>query len=62
MEPFARIEASGISDLLTLRSSGRAELLHMVSTALSQLPLTIIVATAGRIAFAYAAANVFIAD
>jgi hypothetical protein len=34
----------------------------MVFTALSQLPLTIIVATAGRIAFAHATANIFIAD
>lgn len=48
--------------LLTLGSSGQADLLPMVLTALSQLPLTVIVATAGKISLANTPANAHIID
>ncbi|MEO7780820.1 MAG: nucleotide disphospho-sugar-binding domain-containing protein [Candidatus Nitrotoga sp.] len=47
---------------LTLGSSGQADLLPMTLTALSQLPVTVIVATAGKIALADAPANAYITD
>jgi UDP:flavonoid glycosyltransferase YjiC (YdhE family) len=47
---------------LTLGSSGQAEILPMVLTALSRLPVTVIVATAGKIALADAPANAYITD
>ena len=47
---------------LTLGSSGQADLLPMALTALSRLPVTVIVATAGKIALADAPANTYIAD
>lgn len=48
--------------LLTLGSSGRAELLPLALAALSELPVTVIAATAGKIALADVPANVFVAD
>ncbi|CAH1385951.1 glycosyltransferase [Candidatus Nitrotoga sp. M5] len=48
--------------LLTLGSSGQADLLPMVLTALSRLPLTVIVATAGKVALADTPANAYIID
>ena len=47
---------------LTLGSSGQAEILPMALTALSQLPVTVIVATAGKIALSDAPANAYITD
>ncbi|SCX39325.1 glycosyltransferase [Nitrosospira sp. Nsp1] len=47
---------------LTLGSSGQANLLPMALNALSRLPATIIVATAGKIAIADAPANAYITD
>jgi UDP:flavonoid glycosyltransferase YjiC (YdhE family) len=47
---------------LILGSSGQADLLPMVLTALSQLPVTVIATTAGKIALANAPANAYIAD
>jgi len=48
--------------LLTLGSSGRADLLPMVLSALSELPITVIAATAGKIDLAEVPGNAFIAD
>jgi len=47
---------------VSLGTSGQAGLLPMVLTALSQLPVTVIVATAGKIALADVPANAYIAD
>lgn len=47
---------------LTLGSSGQADLLPMALTALSQLPVTVIAATAGKIALADVPANAYITD
>ena len=47
---------------LTLGSSGQADLLPMALTALSQLPVTVIAATAGKISLADAPANAYITD
>jgi UDP:flavonoid glycosyltransferase YjiC (YdhE family) len=47
---------------LTLGSSGQADLLPMVLNALSRLPVTTIVATAGKVKLAATPANAFIAD
>lgn len=47
---------------LTLGSSGQAELLPMVLAALSRLSVSVIVATAGKIALADVPANAYIAD
>ncbi len=47
---------------LTLGSSGQAELLPTALSALSQLPVTVIVATAGKITLADVPANAYIAD
>lgn len=59
MEPLARIQISAISDLVQFRS-GRTSAHGFYR--LIAASLTIIVARGGRIAFAHAAANVFIAD
>lgn len=48
--------------LLTLGSSGRADLLPMVLSALAELPLTVIAATAGNIGLDDVPANTFVAD
>ena len=48
--------------LLTLGSSGRADLLPMALSALSGLPITVIAATAGKIDLADVPANAFVAD
>jgi UDP:flavonoid glycosyltransferase YjiC (YdhE family) len=48
--------------LLTLGSSGQADLLPMVLSALSELPVTVIAATAGKIDLADVPANAFVAD
>jgi UDP:flavonoid glycosyltransferase YjiC (YdhE family) len=48
--------------LLTLGSSGRADLLPMAMAALSELPITIIAATAGKIDLSDVPANAFVAD
>ena len=48
--------------LLTLGSSGRADLLPMALAALSGLPITVIAATAGLIDLADVPANAFVAD
>jgi UDP:flavonoid glycosyltransferase YjiC (YdhE family) len=47
---------------LSLGSSGRADLLPMVLGALSLLPVSVVVATAGKAALAEVPANVRIAD
>lgn len=47
---------------LTLGSSGQADLLPMTLTALSRLPVTVIVATAGKVALAEVPDNAYIAD
>ncbi|SEP07426.1 glycosyltransferase [Nitrosovibrio sp. Nv6] len=47
---------------LTLGSSGRAELLPMVLTALARLPVTIMAATAGKIELGDMPANAYITD
>lgn len=46
--------------LLTLGSSGQAELLPMALSALSELPITVIAATAGKIDLANVPANAFV--
>ncbi len=48
--------------LLTLGSSGRADLLPMALSAMAELPLTVIAATAGKICLADVPANAFVAD
>ena len=48
--------------LLTLGSSGRADLLPMALSALSGLPITVIAATAGKIDLADVPANAFVSD
>lgn len=48
--------------LLILGSSGRADLLPMALSTLSELPVTVIAATAGKIDFADVPANTFVAD
>lgn len=48
--------------LLTLGSSGRADLLPMALSALAELPITVIAATAGKIGLADVPANAFVAD
>jgi UDP:flavonoid glycosyltransferase YjiC (YdhE family) len=48
--------------LLTLGSSGRADLLPMALSALSGLPITVIAATAGKIDLAEVPGNAFVAD
>jgi len=48
--------------LLTLGSSGRAETLPMALSALSELPVTVIAATAGKIDQIEVPANAFVAD
>jgi UDP:flavonoid glycosyltransferase YjiC (YdhE family) len=48
--------------LLTLGSSGQADLLPMVLSALSELPVTVIAATAGKIDLADVPTNAFVAD
>lgn len=48
--------------LLTLGSSGKADLLPMALSVLSGLPITVVVATAGRIDLADVPANAFVAD
>jgi UDP:flavonoid glycosyltransferase YjiC (YdhE family) len=48
--------------LLTLGSSGRADLLPKVLSALSGLPITVIAATAGKIDLADVPGNAFVAD
>jgi UDP:flavonoid glycosyltransferase YjiC (YdhE family) len=48
--------------LLTLGSSGRADLLPKALSALSELPITVIAATAGKIDLADVPANAFVAD
>jgi UDP:flavonoid glycosyltransferase YjiC (YdhE family) len=48
--------------LLTLGSSGRADLLPMALSALSGLPITVIAATAGKIDLADVPGNAFVAD
>ncbi|MBU1690919.1 MAG: glycosyltransferase [Gammaproteobacteria bacterium] len=48
--------------LLTLGSSGRADLLPMALFALSELPITVIAATAGKIDLPDVPANAFVAD
>lgn len=47
---------------LTLGSSGRADLLPLALEALSRLPVSVVVATAGKIALAAVPANVYVAD
>ncbi len=47
---------------LTLGSSGQADLLPMALTALSQLPVSVVVATAGKIALAEVPANAWITE
>ena len=47
---------------LTLGSSGRADLLPVALEALSRLPVSVIVATAGKITLAAVPANAYIAD
>lgn len=47
---------------LTLGSSGRADLLPLVLGALSRLPVSVVVATAGKIALAAVPANAYVAD
>lgn len=47
---------------VTLGSSGQAELLPMVLAAMSQLSVTVIAATAGKITLAHAPPNAYIAD
>lgn len=47
---------------LTLGSSGRADLLPLALGALSRLPVSVVVATAGKIALAAVPANVYVAD
>jgi UDP:flavonoid glycosyltransferase YjiC (YdhE family) len=48
--------------LLTLGSSGQADLLPMALTALSRLPVRVMIATAGKIALADVPANAYITD
>jgi len=48
--------------LLTLGSSGRADLLPMALVALAGLPITVIAATAGKIDLANVPGNAFVAD
>ena len=48
--------------LLTLGSSGKADLLPMALAALSGLPVTVVAATAGKIDLADVPANAFVAD
>ncbi len=48
--------------LLTLGSSGRVDLLPMTLSALSELPITVIAATAGKIDLPDVPANAFVAD
>ncbi|CAH1084881.1 glycosyltransferase [Candidatus Nitrotoga sp. 1052] len=48
--------------LLTLGSSGTADLLPMAVSALSELPITVITATAGKIDLPDVPANAFVAD
>jgi UDP:flavonoid glycosyltransferase YjiC (YdhE family) len=48
--------------VLTLGSSGRADLLPMALSALSELPVTVIAVTAGKIDLAGVPANAFVAD
>lgn len=48
--------------LLTLGSSGRADLLPMVLSALSELPITVVAATAGKIDLADVPANAYVAN
>lgn len=48
--------------LLTLGSSGRADLLPMALAALSELPITVIAATAGKADLGDVPANAFVAD
>ncbi len=48
--------------LLTLGSSGRADLLPMALAALSELPITVIAATAGKTDLGDVPANAFVAD
>lgn len=47
---------------LTLGSSGRAELLPLVFKVLSEFPVTVVVATAGKVALKSVPPNVYIAD
>lgn len=47
---------------LSLGSSGQADLLPLTLTALSRLPVSVMVATAGKIALTDVAGNVYIAD
>lgn len=47
---------------VTLGSSGQADLLPLVLTALARLPVRVVVATAGKIALADVPDNVFVAD
>lgn len=47
---------------LTLGSSGRADLLPMVLEALSEFPVTVIAATAGKVALKSAPPNIYSAD
>ena len=47
---------------LTPGSSGRADLLPLALEALSRLPVSVVVATAGKIALAAVPANVYVAD
>lgn len=47
---------------VTLGSSGQAELLPMVQTALSSLNITLIIATAGKVSLGDVADNVYVAD
>lgn len=48
--------------LLTLGSSGRADLLPLALSALADLPISVVAATAGRIGLAAVPANAFVAD
>jgi UDP:flavonoid glycosyltransferase YjiC (YdhE family) len=48
--------------LLTLGSSGRADLLPLALSALADLPISVVAATAGRVGLAAVPANAFVAD
>lgn len=61
-EWWSRLPQNKPMVLLTLGSSGRADLLPMALSALSELPVTVIAATAGKIDLADVPANAFVAD
>lgn len=61
-EGWRRVPADKPVVLVTLGSSGRADLLPMTLSAMSDLPVTVLAVTAGRIDLAGAPANVLQAD